>query len=71
MNKSSIFETLQTGVFEDKLDQMAIKEGRKTFLTPGGFGPTAAGNSEEQTVYWNCISRWKLILFYWAEHALM
>jgi len=40
---------------EGKLDQMAIKEGKKTFLIPGGFSPTAAGNSEEQTVYWNCM----------------
>lgn len=37
LNKTRDFRTLQTGKFEGKLNQMAIKEGRKTFLIPGAL----------------------------------
>lgn len=43
-------------------------QGRKENLSdPRGFGPTDAGNSGEQTVYWKCKSTWKLGLFYQAK----
>lgn len=43
-------------------------QGRKENVSdPRGFGPTDAGNSGEQTVYWKCKSTWKLGLFYQAK----
>lgn len=47
-------------------------QGRKENLShPRGFGPTDAGNSGEQTVYWKCKSTWKPGFFYQTKYILM
>lgn len=67
LNKTKVFKTPQTGVFEGKIKWDGCQGMKENLSHPRGFGSTDAGNAEVQTVDWKCKSTWKLGLFYQAS----